>query len=169
MLMRPATLLGNALRFAGILLIGACAAKPVLNTEQVNSKVIPKAVAFNSEPYLNKVVQWGGKIIAVNNLPEFTQVEVLAYPLNSRGGPRGYEPPIGRFLLRHPGLLDPLDYEPGRWLTSVGVITGVVSAQVGQATVPIAVLQNQQLKLWRYEPERPSVRPQFGIGIGIGF
>ena len=91
MLMRPATLLGNALRFAGILLIGACAAKPVLNTEQVNSKVIPKAVAFNSEPYLNKVVQWGGKIIAVNNLPEFTQVEVLAYPLNSRGGPRGYE------------------------------------------------------------------------------
>lgn len=169
MVKQPAARLYCAHLLASILLIGACATKPVLNTEQVNSKVIPKAVAFNAQPYVNKIVQWGGKIIAVNNLREVTQVEVLAYPLNSRGIPRAYEPPIGRFLLRHPGLLDPLDYAPGRWLTSVGTISGVVSTRVGEATVSLAVVQSQQVKLLHYEPERPAMRPQFGIGIGIGF
>jgi len=151
------------------ILLGACAATPVLDTKAVNSAVTPEAVVLNAEPYQGKTVQWGGQIIAVQNLPQVTEVQVLAYPLNDRGIPRSRAKPIGRFLLRHPGLLDPLDYSAGRWLSSVGTITDLVTITIGQATSKLPVIQDQQIKLWRDEPVQPRVVPQFGIGIGIGF
>lgn len=147
--------------------LAACASKPVLDTRAVNSLVTPYGVAANAIPYQGKTVQWGGKIITTHNGPQVTEVQVLAYPLNQRGVPRVNATPQGRFLLRHRGLLDPLDYTAGRWLTSVGTITAVIDTQVGQARAKLPVIKAEQIKLWRYEPERPRVVPYFGIGVGV--
>lgn len=146
----------------------ACASKPVLDTRAVNSLVTPQGVAANPHPYQGKTVQWGGKIISLRNLAHNSEAEVLAYPLNQRGVPRAGAKPQGRFLLRHRGLLDPVDYTAGRWLTSVGTIVEVIDARIGEAHTRLPVIEIQQVRLWRYEPERPRVVPQFGIGIGIG-
>jgi len=151
-----------------VLLFG-CASPPVLDNRAVNSQVTPEGVSFNTTPYQGRIVQWGGKIVALQNLPEFSEVQILAYPLNKRGVPRAGARPQGRFILRHPGFLDPLDYAAGRWLTTIGTITELTEAHIGRTTHKLPVLQDQQLKLWRYAPDRPRFTPQFSIGIGVGF
>ena len=45
-------------------------------------------VQQDAESYRGQRVRWGGSIIAVRNLPDNTEIEVLSRPLDSDGEPR---------------------------------------------------------------------------------
>lgn len=95
---------------------------------------------------------------------------MLAYPLTRTGKPDRNRDPIRRFLLIHPGYLEPVDYAPGRMVSAVGEVTGTREGSVGETPYTYPVLAAARLHLWPPEATRradPSV--QFGVGIGVIF
>lgn len=125
---------------------------------------------------------WGGQIVSLKNLRERTLVEVLALPLAGDGRPRVNGRPQGRFIVDHPGFLEPHEYVAGRLLEVHGQLHGFSEGTVGDAPYRYPVVRAGQLTLWpddgaRY-PGPSSPRINFGIGVsnqgsgvgvGIGF
>ena len=113
-------------------------------------------------------MQWGGVIVAIRNLPQRTQLEVLSYPLDRTGEPDQSATPQGRFLLIQPGYLEPVDYAAGRLITTVGAVDRIEHGQVGEADYTYPVVDAAQLHLWPketpYYPQRDS-NVHFGIGV----
>jgi outer membrane lipoprotein len=113
---------------------------------------------------------WGGVIVEVRNLEDSTWIEVVSYPLR-RQQPLSGGITDGRFLLRAPGFLDPVDHRVGRRLTARGRISGFEDGRIGEVLYRFPVLEVDELHLW---PDGPDVERggwggvRFGIGIGIG-
>ena len=160
----------RCLLFCGLLAGGGCATAP-LSTTTVNSQLTPQQVAqaivsaaTEQEPLQ---VSWGGVVVNSTNLPQMTEIEVLAYPLDRIQRPVVDAAPVGRFLLRYPGYLETLDYAPGRVLTAVGVVSGVETGRVSQSDYQFAVLESSDLHLWRHGALAVRPRVSFGIGISL--
>jgi outer membrane lipoprotein len=120
------------------------------------------------------VVTWGGVIAATRNLADATEIETVGYRLDRCGRPATSGQPIGRFIVRQTGFLEPSDYREGRQVTATGRIAPVREGQVGEARYRFPVLENAVVHLWpddRAQSEAgwtPRTRPWFGIGIGSG-
>jgi outer membrane lipoprotein len=155
------------LLFSGLLiLLSGCTSQPTFNTQQVTLKLSPQQLLENPSAYYDKTVLWGGTILQTHNLTEYTQIEVLAYPLNSYHRPLTDQAPQGRFLVHHKGYLEPAVYTQGRLFTVMGKLYKTESGQVGEHSYNYPVIQSEQIHLWPVKSE-PSSRIQFGIGIGI--
>ncbi len=154
---------------AGVVLalVAACASGPRYDTAQVDSSLTP-AKAATSDEFVGRRVLWGGVIVAVRNLAETTEMELLAYPLNDDQRPQTDQPAAGRFLVRHPGYLEAVDYAPGRRLTVLGTLQKRVAGKVDEAPYTYPVLTSEQLYLWPRDSGQPS-EPQFHFGIGVIF
>lgn len=113
-------------------------------------------------------VTWGGQLIAVENRRDSTELEVLAFPLDSGGRPDTAAASVGRFVAVQAGFLDPVDYAPGRLVTATGTVGAARTGAVGGAQVRLATLDVQSLRLWPREPAAPRVVPFGAIGIGFG-
>ena len=136
-----------------------------------NPKLTPTQVSADQK-HIGERVRWGGTLLAVRNLPDHTEVEVIGYPLDRCGVPRPDQTPVGRFIVQAPGFLEPAEYPPQRLLTATGIITGTRMGEVGAAPYPFPVLSNSTLTRW---PDAPPdgdgsgrVRPWVSIGIGGG-
>ena len=136
-----------------------------------NPKLTPTQVSADRK-HTGERVRWGGTVLAVRNLPDRTEVEVIGYPLDRCGVPQPDQTPIGRFIVQAPGFLEPAEYPSQRLLTATGIITGTRLGEVGAAPYPFPVLSNGALSLW---PDAPpggygsgAVRPWVSIGIGGG-
>ena len=150
-----------------LLLLGACSGRPEFDTSQVALSLTPQQAISEASQQIGKEVLWGGMILHVNNLADGARLEILAYPLDSNQGPRLNEPPLGRFLLRHEGYLESIDYAPGRRVSVHGTLLRIEDGVVDQSPYRYPVVQSQQLHLWpRGEPQQPRVH--FGIGVVIG-
>jgi len=103
----------------------------------------------------------------VRNLEQGTRLEVLSYPLDSRGRPEQDASPKGRFLLQREGYLEPVDYAPGRLITAVGAVTGVEEGKVGDAPYRYPLMQAEQLHLWPKPESYRRQTPQVHFGIGV--
>ena len=151
----------------GMLLLAACASAPKFETAGVDTALTPRQAVTLGEAAVGRRVQWGGAVVAVDNLENRTRLEVLAYPLDSRGRAQRDGAPYGRFLLVRDGYLEPVDYAPGRLVTAVGTITGIEEGQVGAAPYRYPVLEAEQLHLWPQEQEYRRSNPQVHFGIGV--
>ena len=156
------------LLLAIVTLIPACATTPQFDTSQVDKSLTPAAVSAAKDAAQGRKVQWGGVIIASDNLPQVTRLEVLAYPLSGRGRPDRDGKVLGRFLLEHPGYLETADYAPGRMVTVIGPISRVEEGVIGEASYRYPVVRAEQLHLWPKHREENDPRIHFGIGIGLG-
>jgi outer membrane lipoprotein len=85
--------------------------------------------------------------------------------MTSRGFPDTSEPAIGRFALLHPGYLDSLIYQPGRWVSAAGRVAGQISS-THDALRPLPLIHSLELKLL---PEQIRDYPPFHIGVGVMF
>ncbi|HFE48581.1 MAG TPA: hypothetical protein ENJ21_04625 [Chromatiaceae bacterium] len=130
--------------------------------------VAPREVLAEPDRYAASLVQWGGSIITTKNLPNGTQLEVLAYPLNGSGKPRTGESPAGRFIAFSPSFLDPLEYRSGRLVTVSGRIRGLVAAKVGEADYRYPEVEVESLFLWPRVSAYSGVRPTIHLGVGSG-
>lgn len=156
----------QGLLLALLLTLAACASAP-LKLQGVNRSITPAMVSTNS-PYTGERVVWGGIIIKTQPLQDTTQIEVLAYPLESNGEPDRQASPLGRFLIVHRGFLEPTEFSPGHWLSVVGRIGPAQMGKVGKASYRFSVIQPEQLYLWpANRRSRGTTHFNFGIGIRL--
>jgi len=151
------------------LLLGGCASSgPTFNTAGVDPVLTPQGVAGNPQAATGRNVQWGGTILGVTNLQDRTQIEVLAYPLDSQGKPQSGSTPLGRFILEQRGYLEPATYAQGRLLSAVGTLTGTRPGKIGEASYQHPVVSARQLYLWPRDTATEGSNVRFGIGVGAG-
>jgi outer membrane lipoprotein len=156
------------LLFSLFLLLGACASGPNFNTYGVDRALTPRGVAAAPQPASGKLVLWGGVIVSTANLKDRTQIEVLAYPLDSNERPKQQDDPLGRFILEQAGYLEPASYAEGRLVTVVGTVSGVLPGTVGESDYTFPLVTARQLTLWPTSRGDDGTSIHFGIGAGSG-
>lgn len=137
-----------------LLLLSACATMPPQLQGVVESPTLAQ-VSAQPEAWQGRMVRWGGLILAVENEPDITWIQVLAKPLDRLGRPQEDADPTGRFLIRTDRFLDPAIYSRDRELTVVGSLAGVVERTIGKRQVKLPVVQAERWHLW---PKRESVQ-----------
>lgn len=152
-----------------ILMLSGCVMTSVLDTSVVDSDVLPVNAIAGYQRLHGRTVQWGGLVVEVTNNKDETHLEILSYPLRSDGDPDEYKSPTGRFLVKYPEFLEPLDYAPGRYITVVGTIESLAAEKIGESIRKLPVLKGDQIHLWpksRYR-HQPASRVGFGFRIGL--
>jgi len=150
--------------------LAACATGPNLDTTGVDPTVTPARAATDINAARNQRVQWGGVIVQTRNLKDITQLEVLGYPVDSKGRPQRNQAPQHRFLALHSGYLETADYAPGRMVTVVGTVTGTEEGKVGEARYVYPAVNAEQIYLWPRESDYSGRSdPTFHIGVGVIF
>jgi outer membrane lipoprotein len=150
-----------------LFLLTACANTPEFDTTEVDPTLTPNSVISEPEVTKGKIALWGGTILDTRNLKEDTQIEILAYPLDSRHRPLLESKPLGRFIIKHVGYLEASSYAQGRQLTVVGVVSGSHSGKVGETTYEFPLIRDQQLHLWSKSSDRTRTNIHFGVGVGV--
>ena len=113
-------------------------------------------------------VLWGGVVIKTENMSDATQIEVMGYPLDRRQRPMTSREAEGRFLVRHEGYLEPVDYAAGRLVTVLGTLSGVITGAVGEAEYRYPLLQSDEMHLWNQVGPVRNPGITFGVGISLG-
>jgi outer membrane lipoprotein len=152
-----------------LLLLVACASGPTFETSGVDRALSPRDVTAKPQPAMGQTVLWGGVILTTTNLKDSTQIEVLAYPLDTDESPLLDSAPLGRFILEQTGYLEPASYAEGRQISVTGTVTGTRVGRVGESDYDYAVISARQLYLWPMDAARDQTRVIFGIGVGYGF
>ena len=150
---------------AQLILVG-CATSPVAPEGAVVDDIGPAHVLKNSESAGLRVI-WGGQIVALRNLAEFTEISVVAYPLDGADRPRTDAEPGVRFLIREAGFLEPVKFAPGRFITVLGIVQGTQETFVDEFALTQPMVEAEALHLWPADPRRWSERTRFSIGVGI--
>lgn len=145
-----------------------CASTADLNTTGIDKTLTAQFARHDIKAATGKRVLWGGMIMGTKNLPEKTEIEVLAFPLDDRNQPNAQATATVRFLVEQKGYLEPIDYARGRWLTLTGTVLGARAGKVGDAPYDFPVVQADGLYLWPKDSEGGSSSTQFQFGIGIG-
>jgi outer membrane lipoprotein len=158
---------GRFLLLTLITLLASCATKPVFDTSQVNRSLSPRSVVAEPDLSHGDTALWGGTILDTRNLEQATQIEVLGYPLSSSDRPLEDSKPLGRFIIRHDGFLEPTDYAQGRQLSVLGQISDNQTGNVGDSTYIYPVINAEALQLWSKEGKYSGTTFHFGVGVGF--
>ena len=148
-----------------ILLAGCSAVEFDTGGRELADLTPAAAVAGQGEGAL---VVWGGRIVAVRNRAESTELTVLAYPMTGGHRPRSSAEPGTRFIAIDNGFLEPQEFAPGRWVSLLGTVDGTVAIQVGERELVGPVLRVEQIHLWDGVPGRKA-GPRVSFGLGFGF
>lgn len=147
-----------------LLILAGCTSVKFQGTEQA-IQITPRLAAEAGDT-LSGTVVWGGRIVAIQNLENGTEFQVLAVPLNGKNVPQTGEVSIGRFIAFYDGFLEPEDYAPGRFVSLAGQLDGTVEGSVGEAPVRFALVRTAQVHLWPRDVSRWN--PAWNVGLGVG-
>lgn len=150
--------------FFAVLLVG-CQSNQAVD----QGGLAPEAVANNAGYYKNQGVRWGGTVIRTMNHQNSTQVEVLAYPLDSNDRPLIDRPSTGRFVASVQRFLDPVDYSPGRHVVVNGVIAGTKRGKVGGSSYSYPLVDAGSVSLMQPASTTQNSSWPANLHIGIGF
>lgn len=145
------------------LCLSGCATSPFAESGYVAA--LGPADALRGDVALGQRVLWGGQIVGVGHSSETTEMTVVALPLDGADRPRASAPGGVRFVVRHAGFLEPVNYAPGRLITVLGRYEGLVEGAVGEYMIEQPLLDARQIELWPVRGARPQT--QVGIGVGI--
>ena len=149
-----------------IALLISCATAPKFDTKNIELSLTPQQVINKPAAARGKAVIWGGTILDIRNLEKETQIEILAYPLNTSHRPLTDKKPLGRFIILHTGYLEPTTYAQGKQISVLGKVSGTRSGKIGDTRYTYALIKSQQLHLWSKESETQTFF-HFGIGIQL--
>ncbi|MGB0134312.1 Slp family lipoprotein [Dokdonella sp.] len=149
------------------LALSAGCAAPVFRDVANTLQIAPIDVQQSPDAYAGAEILWGGRIVSMEIAEGNTRMEVIAFPLNRAQQPAPDADSIGRFMLIVPGLANPLEYAPGRHLTTQGVITGIWSGIVDGREYPYPAIQASAVNIWPWGFMFDS-QPRISIGIGVG-
>lgn len=151
------------------LALAACAGTPPIESEGADAEITPSRAAQQFDSVKGRTVLWGGAILSGKNYEDYTELELLAYPLASDQRPQRSSRPIGRFIARFDGYLELAEYDTGRSLTVVGPVSDTREGSVGETPYTYPVVIAEQRHLWpedRPQPRQDSnVRFHFGLGV----
>lgn len=154
----------------GLLLgLAACAPAPIYKVAPGTVAATPMQVAQAPEQYAHGQVIWGGRVVGVKNLPDHSEIEILAYPLDSSQRPKFGNGGNGRFIALLPGYAEPMNYPNGAPITIAGKLAGSRAGKVGEADYVFPLVQTAQSHVWTAEEMRsghPNI--SFGLGLGVG-
>ena len=143
----------------------SCASTPSFDVSDVDRALTPADVIDKPELKLGKIALWGGTILGLKNLKESTQIEMLAYPLDSSHRPRLEEKTLGRFIIQHQGYLEPEVFTQGKQLSVVGEVGQSVTGKIGDSDYTYPLIHSRNIRLWTRGAGRTNF--QFGIGIHL--
>lgn len=149
--------------------LAACAPAPIYKATPATIVATPAQVAQTPERYASAQVIWGGRVVGVKNFADHSEIEVLAYPLDSSQRPKFGAGGSGRFIATAKGYLEPMNYPEGAPITVEGQLAGTRGGKVGQADYLFPLVQITQSHVWTAEEMRgghPNVH--FGVGLGVG-
>lgn len=152
-----------------LLLLSGCAPAPIYKATPGTTSAMPMQVAQTPERYGKSAVIWGGSVIDVHNFPDHSEMEVLAYPLDSSQRPETSAQASGRFIALFHGYLEPLNYRNGTLITVTGQISGSRAGTVDRAPYIYPLVDVAQSHVWTSAEMRkghPDVH--FGLGVGMG-
>ena len=167
--MRHVALPARVILPALLLGLAACAPAPIYKAAPGTIAATPAQVAQAPEQYARGQVIWGGRVVAVNNLADHSEIEILAYPLDSSQRPKFGAGGNGRFIALLPGYAEPMNYPNGAPITVDGQLAGSRAGKVGEAGYVFPLVQTAQSHVWTAEEMRsghPNV--SFGVGLGVG-
>jgi len=151
------------------LTLAACAPAPIYKTTPQAIAAAPQQVAQTPERFAGGDVIWGGRIVQVVNLADHSEVELLAYPLDSSQRPKANDTGNGRFIALLPGYAEPLDYPAGAMMTVSGKLNGSRAGKVGEADYVFPLVSAAQSHVWTAEEMRKGrSNIRFGVGLGVG-
>lgn len=152
-----------------LLLLTACAPAPIYKAQPGTTTAFPAQVAQAPERYGNSEVIWGGSVISVRNFPDHSEIEILAYPLDSSQRPKPNAQGVGRFIALFPGYVESFNYRTGTLITLTGQLSGSRAGTVDRATYVYPLVKVSQSHVWTAAEMReghPNVH--FGVGVGVG-
>ena len=150
-----------------LLLLAGCAGRPVFEDAPVDTAPQPYAVAEEPARWVDREVLWGGMILEVRNFPSFSEVEILAFPLDPRQAPVPAAADQGRFVALLSGFADPATLPEGRFVTLTGRITGDRSGMLHRRPYVWPEVDVGRMHLWERDFAAPKSRFSIGIGVGI--
>jgi outer membrane lipoprotein len=159
-----ASLRGAALA-ALLTLVAGCAVAPAFSVLPPDPAPPPHLVAEAPDRWIDRDVVWGGMIVEVRNYERYSEIEVLAYPLDEKQRPRLDLADQGRFIALLPGYVEANDYPQGRFLSLVGRITGERRSLLRDQPRVWPEVDVDRVFLWPRDFRKP--RANFGIGIGV--
>lgn len=152
-----------------LLLLCGCSGGANNCRKPIGERGLTPNVAAARDGLVGQPITWGGTLVGTRNLPDSTELEVLAFPLDACGHPRTGEDPLGRFIVRRPGYLETADLKPGREITASGRIIATSDGRIGAADYRFPVLEDPNPRFWAERGRGGAgVRPRVSIGIGGG-
>jgi outer membrane lipoprotein len=143
----------------------ACVPPPLFDRTDAANKLAPWQAA--EAPAMADIVIWGGAIVSVRNLPQTTEIEVLAYPLDQKQRPLQRAPSQGRFIVIQDGFVEPADFPTGRYLTVKGKLFGTRESHIDQSQYRFPVVKEAKLHVWPTDYYYHRSRWSFGLGVGF--
>ncbi len=154
---------------AVLLVLAACAPAPIYKNASATIPPTPSQVSQAPERYSNSDVIWGGRIVTVNVFTDHSEIELLAYPLDSSQRPRANDSGSGRFIAVLQGYAEPLSYPAGALMTVNGKLNGSRAGKVGEASYIFPLLTVTQSHVWTAaEMDKGRNNVHFGLGVGVG-
>ncbi|MGP1666419.1 MAG: Slp family lipoprotein [Rhodanobacter sp.] len=147
----------------------ACAPAPIYKNAPNAVVATPFQVSQSPERFSGNEVIWGGRIVQVKNFAEHSEIELLAYPLDSSQRPKANDNGNGRFIATLPGYTEPLDYPAGALMTISGKLNGSRAGKVGEADYVFPLVSAVQSHVWTVEEMgKGRNNIHFGVGLGVG-
>ena len=147
-------------------LLAGCATAPAFTALPTEPAPSAYAVADAPERWIDRDVVWGGMIVEVRNFERYSEVEMLAYPLDDKQRPMLELADQGRFIALIPGYVEARDLPQGRFLSLIGRITGERRGTLRNESYVWPEVDIDQLHLWPRDFREP--RGKFSIGVGVG-
>ncbi len=148
-----------------VVALGGCATPLPFPQAGIGQAPAAWQVAERPEDFIGRDVLWGGMILEVRHAERYTELEMLAFPLDRRQQPIAEDADQGRFILIVGGFLEPTQFAPGRFLTFSGRINGVRHAPLRGEPYAWPVLDTVRPYLWPRDFRESS--PRYAVGIGV--
>lgn len=141
--------------FVTLLLLYGCtyAISPPMADKAAKNIPFEKLQA-DPEAFIGKLFILGGTIAQTTNTKQGTVIEIVQKKLDYWGKPERTRRTGGRFLVFHPGFLDPMVFAPDRDITVAGEVLELNTPVLGGQHTDYFVVLSREYKLW--EQERPS-------------
>ncbi len=129
-------------------LLAACTSLPQAMWDTNVVDIPYSQVTKDIESHKDIPVRWGGIIISVKNLENFSLVQAIFYPLNYLGRPNLSSPHRGLFVFKSAKFIDPAVYVRGKEITVVGILNGGIRLTAGEKVIQVPLLLSTATHLW---------------------
>jgi len=110
--------------------------------------------------FTGKLLILGGTITQVTTVNQGMLIEVDQKQLDYWGKPIRTSRTGGRFIVFHPGYLNPMIYGQGVDITMAGEVLGLSSPMIGDRQYDSPIVLIKELKLWKQD-RGPRAAPQW--------